>query len=314
MKIGFNFIGCGMGNNGGTRTIIKCSEILKRLGHKSTIISEIDNFTWFNHDFPVRKIPRDLEAIIATACTTVHNTLDSKIQKKAWYIRGHENWCMKERELNELYLRDDIIKICNSKGLKKTVEKHGAKDVRVVYQGVDFEIWNNTNIRDQNEKITIGCLHNKTLKTKKWEDFRILAQKLGNKKFQFVSFGSTKCEESFLKEHIVSPNKDRLKKFYNRCDIWFAPTESEGLHNPPIEAALCGCLVLCSNNPRNGMLGDYAIKDKTAMVYSNLDEACDMIRNPNYNLVKNMKIYIREQIGTREKNMKKLVEILQNGK
>ena len=43
MSICFNMLGCGLGNNGGSQTIIKSSETLNNLGTKSHIVSDIDN-------------------------------------------------------------------------------------------------------------------------------------------------------------------------------------------------------------------------------------------------------------------------------
>ena len=58
------------------------------------------------------------------------------------------------------------------------------------------------------------------------------------------------------------------------------------------------------------MVLDYAIKDVTAMVYSTIDEAADMIRNPKYELCEVMKSFIKSRINNYEANMKKMSEIL----
>lgn len=309
MKIGFNFIGCGMGNNGGTRTIIKCSETIKELGHESILISHVDNFNWFPHDKAIKSIPKNIDALVATACSTVDSTLKSGVKTKAWYIRGHENWGMSEKKLGELYREEGIKKICNSKGLEERLKDMGAKDTCVVYQGVDINFWKYTGGRIS-KKTRIGCLYNTVHKTKRWDSFKKLASLLGKEEYEFVSFGDKPCGENFLSEHLTSPKQNDLRDFYSRCHIWFAPTENEGLHNPPMEAALCGCLIVCSNSPNNGMIKDYAFKDKTAMVYENIEESADIIRSPNYDLIPKMNEHIVKNIGTREINMIKFVDIL----
>ena len=101
-----------------------------------------------------------------------------------------------------------------------------------------------------------------------------------------------------------------LIDFYNQCHIWYAPTKLEGFHNIPVEAALCGCLILCLNNPKNGM-GDYA-NEETAHIYDPGDEISpvEYIDRPDYSKVKKMDAYLRLRIGSRERNMKRFVECL----
>ena len=75
------------------------------------------------------------------------------------------------------------------------------------------------------------------------------------------------------------------------------------------EAALCGAAVVCSRYPHNGM-SDYATDD-TAMLYNDLKEAVEMLNNPDMSKVVKMQELLRDKIGTREKNMKRLVRCLE---
>jgi glycosyltransferase involved in cell wall biosynthesis len=83
----------------------------------------------------------------------------------------------------------------------------------------------------------------------------------------------------FLNRHIKHPDSPTLNRWYNGLKVWFAPTELEGLHNPPMEAALAGCALVCSDHPRNGMW-DYVISNETALVYParNIDAAAECVR------------------------------------
>lgn len=306
MNIGFNLIDCGLGNNGGSRTIIKCCETLNKIGHKSVIISPVDKFNWFKHEKPLKDIPKDLDWIVATGQSTVKSTFKSSIKNKAWYIRGHEIWSIPEYKLIELY-RMDIKKIVNSISLQKKLKQHNI-DSKVVWQGIDLELWTNED-RNFNNKITIGCLRNVKMQSKRWDLFIKLSKILGDK-YNYVSFGDDDANEAFLTNYIRKPSFKELNKLYNSCHIWFSPVENEGLHNVGLEAGLCGCLILCSNIERNGMILDYAFNDKTAMVFNNIDHAVELIKNPKWNLTTNMINYIRNEIGSREKNMGKFAEVL----
>jgi glycosyltransferase involved in cell wall biosynthesis len=309
MKLGINLINCGLGNNGGSRTLIKCAEIIDTFKeHTCELISPIDNFTWFKHKQPIKSIPSDLDALIASSCRSVKSTLSSNIKKKAWYIRGHETWSMSEQSLIKLYKNQDVINIVNSIGLQKLLESYGAES-KVVYQGIDFHWWTDMNIRNKNKKIRIGCLFsNKS--SKNWSEFKEVVKRLGTEKYEYVGMGADKCKDEFLNDFIHNASREQLVNLYSSCDIWFAPTKSEGLHNVPMEANLCGCLIVCSNRPTNGMLFDYAFKGNTAMIYENIDEAVDMIKTPNWSYVKNMQDHLKTSINTREYNMKKMIKIL----
>lgn len=309
MKLAFNSINSGLGNNGGSRTIIKCAEVLEELGHRCDIIANVDNFNWFEHKPVIKHLPDDLDVLIAVACTDVVPTLQAGVRKKAWYIRGHENWTMPDEELFARY-NSGIFNIVNSKGLQQLLASGGA-DSDVVYQGIDFDWWENRNSRS-NDKIRIGCLYQEK-PTKRWVDFVKLSEILGTKDYEYIGVGLSKRDDDFLIQYWTNASKEDLNDAYNSCHIWFAPTELEGLHNVPIEAALCGCLIVCSDAPMNGMGFDYAFHNNTAMVYEarNIEEAAELIKNPNWDVVDRMYNHLKFSIDTREDNMKKMIEYLE---
>jgi hypothetical protein len=301
-------IECGLGNNGGTRTIIRCSEILEKLGHKCDIVGVADKFTWFDHKPIIRHIPVDTDVIIATACTTVFSTLKTSVPKKVWYIRAHENWTMSDKELRKRY-NSGIFNIVNSKGLQQLLASYGA-DSKIIYQGIDFDWWEDKKLRSK-DKIRIGGLYT-TQARKRWKDFIKLSKILGYEDYEYVSIGNAKPKEDFLTKSLYNIDHEKLCELYSSCHIWVSTSESEGLHNVPLEAALCKCLIVCSDHKLNGMVLDYAF-DNTAMVYKfgDLDHAADLIRNPDWSLINNMQKFVVDKIGSREINMLKLIEILE---
>lgn len=309
MKIGFNTLNSGLANNGGSRTVISCAQAIENLGHQCELIATTDKFDWFPHKKAIPYIPDDLDVIVATACTTVPSTLESRIKKKAWYIRGHEIWMWSETQLIECY-NSGLFNITNSNGLKRKLESYGAEAV-VVHQGIDFDLWDDLKLRNERDKIRIGCLFNKK-PTKRWIDFIRLAEELGTKDYEYVGIGDQEIKADFLTEYTYNVPSSKLKEVYSSCHIWFAPTELEGLHNVPMEAALCGCLILCSSAPMNGMCMDYAFDRDTAMVYKprNIKEAADLVRYAEWDHVDDMKDFLVNDIGSREKNMKKFMGVL----
>jgi glycosyltransferase involved in cell wall biosynthesis len=311
MKLAFNCLYSGLGNGGGSKTTIMCAKVLEELGHKCDIIATVDNFDWFDHKPVINHIPDDLDVIIATACTTVLSTLQSNVPKKAYYIRGFENWIMNEKKLVADY-KSGLFNITNSYGLQRKLKKFGVKSV-VIHQGIDFEQWDDRKLRPKN-KIRIGCLYQKK-DTKRWVDFVELAGILGSKNYEYVGFGTELRKDSFLDYFICSPTHDQLVDLYSSCDIFFCPTELEGLFNVAMEAALCGCLIVCSDASLNGMVYDYAFDDdmSTAMIYKARDikTAAVKIKDPDYGAVDRMQFYIKNFIGSRKTNMKKFIKYME---
>lgn len=312
MKIGFNLLNCGLGNNGGSRTIIKSSETLEKLGHRSDLISKINRFTWFNYKQPLKSIPNDLDAIFATSCNTVNNTISTNIEKKYWWIRGHENWTMTDSQLIDLY-NSEINLITNSISLKNRIQKLGCdKHIDVVYQGIDIHMWKDLNIRKNNKKVRIGCLYG-TKPSKGWGYFTKLSRMLDSNKYELVSFGTSIPDCTFLSEFILNPSYKDLNRLYSSCDIWFAPTKSEGLHNVPMEAMLCGCLLICNDHDNNGMKYDYSFDRETSLVYQKIEDLPDILNDTSIDIasiINNGSDFIKNNIGSREDNMKKLVELI----
>jgi len=310
MNLAFNGIASGLGNNGGTRTILLCQKTLEELGHRCDFIAGIDNFTWFDHKPVINYLPDDLDAIISVACSDVVPTLNIPIERKAWYIRGHENWSMSDQDLGHLYRDTRFLNIVNSKGLQYKLKNEFHADSVVVYQGIDVRGWYNRKLRSN--KIRIGCLSNKRHSTKRWQDFVELSKVLGHDDYEYVAFGLEERHDDFLTIFLQSPEHGDLLNLYSSCHIWFAPTELEGLHNPAIEASLCGCLLVANDNPMNGMILDYAFNNETAMIYKarDIEHAAQKIKNPDWNLVSNMQKCIKTNIGTRRDNMRKMVEYL----
>ena len=94
-------------------------------------------------------------------------------------------------------------------------------------------------------------------------------------------------------------------------DVFVCCSSNEGFYNPGVEAAMNGCLLWVNNNPRNGAM-DYVNYD-TALIYSPLDWCV----SGTYFNVENMfsrvakcQNLIREKIGSRKKNMERLVGYL----
>lgn len=302
MRICFNVNGVGLANNGGSRTLIRCAETLRSMGHDAFFFSGPSAYTWHKHDVPLRggKTHPPADVSIATGV----NSLPSVTRyagRRAYYVRGLELWKTSENKLVDGFKQLSGGVFVNSQWLLEYMRENGVR-AHLQYPGLDGHLFHDLGENEMRQGV--GALRNNRHRTKRDVDIDALQAKLG-------------FEIRCLNRHIKRASPKRLNKFYNDIKVWFAPTELEGLHNPPIEAALAGCALVCTDHPRAGM-ADYAVHGKTALVYParNLDKAAEYVQlllddEPlRVSLVVALQRKLRDDIGTRHEQMKVFAERL----
>lgn len=303
MRIVFNLHRVGLGNNGGSRTLIKSAEALSRLGQEVIIASNIPNkYTWQKIDKNVtfvysKNIPKG-DVIIASGIGSVRSTVSSNFKKKFYFIRGFETWAAKKDVLFQSY--KSLRCIVNSSWLKTMLASKGIKS-NLVFNGLDFEDFYDMDIERTSP---LGCLFHKKHKTKN---------------YNFVKNCSDVSSTPLLalNKDVKGITPEGLNKWYNTIRVWVASSELEGLHNPPMEASLAGCGLVATDHPRSGTT-DYVIPNETALVYSHGDTVgankhiSRMLEDENLRSILNgnMKELLKNKIGTREHNMARFLEIL----
>lgn len=292
-----------MANNGGSRTLLKCGETLSSLGHDVIFYGcNIGGYTWHKPvgiKFSKNKFPDDCDAAIATGYHSVPSVVKCDSKHKLYYIRGFEKWVVDEGKLFESYKK--LKCIVNSEWLSKKLSDNGIEN-KIIYPGLDFDIFYDENA----PRNYLGALYHTKHATKNHVD----AVKVANK---------ANIDLIMLNRDLKNGSQDECREFYNKTFAWFAPTELEGLHNPPMEAALCGSSIVCSNSISNGM-SDYAIHNKTALVYKHgdLDCATRFVRllykdkNLRDELNGNMLELLKNKIGSRKQNMSKFADWIGN--
>jgi len=302
MNILFNALQCGIGNNGGSKTIIRSAETLQDMGHNVVIWSQVNNYTWH---IPKVKIlssyrmigyPDNSQEIIVSSWE-LEAAYKRRLNYNAiWYCRGWETWVRGEEWLidqSKQFINSGGRIIVNSSWLIDQFKNKCGVDVELCHAGLDLNEWEGRE-RTHKEPYTIGGMIYERHQSKRSDMlFNLDVRNKLNKRFVNIKSG-------------YSNNK--LCNVYNECDIWLSPTELEGFHNVAAEANLCGCLVVCNRMPSNGM-GDYST-DETAMRYTGHDELLACLNNPDFSKVPKMQKILREKIGSREKNMKRFVELI----
>jgi len=333
MIITFNLIGTGAANNGGTATLFHSANILTAMGHKVFVVSNIENrFTWFPLicDFIETSHPfsyPNADANIATGFQSVKFVASAPISKgkKFHWIRAHETWITKDVE--KIY-RLNTTKWVNSICLQDFLKKMYGVDTRILYPGISSHCFYNDKPERHGSKpgyIVVGALLNKKPRKRfEWVKKALISLKrMYDSRILFVLFGD--CGKDIDNElpaysYIQQPSQIRLREIYNKIHVWLAPTQSEGLHICPLEAALCGCLVVGTNAPLAGMR-DWLTDGETGYVahngysyfYSKILEAIDCPNAKAKHIADNAYDVITSRIGERYENMQRMIELIGEG-
>ena len=298
MNIVFNLHTTGLGNNGGSRTLVKCASTLADLGHEVLIYSNYPNkYTWTDlgdATFYRADKPPACEVVVATGYQSVKSTLATKADKKFYYVRGYELWVASEQQLVKSC--QSLNCIVNSQWLQTTFKSHGI-DADLVYPGIDDSFYK---VNDDRKNIVGG----------------LYSSRHGTKNHTTVMKVTNGYELRMLNRDIVNPDEATLNKWYNEIKVWVSPSELEGLHNPPMESSLAGCALICTDHERGGT-SDYAIHLETALIYPDRDlrkakEYVEMLmvdEQLRCHLNSNMIEVLKTKIGTRKDNMQKMVDI-----
>jgi len=312
MRIVINLYGLGLGNNGGSRTLIRCAETMARLGADVSIFSPYpasgeacNHYTWHKPSAAVgivggRRQP-EADVAIAGGFLSVPSVRASDAAVKLWYVRGYELWQAggDEGRLAEAFR--GVRCVACSEWLQEELRRHGA-EAELVYPGLDLEWFRRTG----GAREGAGALFHAWHATKRHGDAAAIAEAAG-------------CGLRMLNRDLVGASPDQCREWYNGLRVWVAPTELEGLHNPPMEAGLCGCALVCTDHGRSGM-SDYAIDGETALSYPARDVAAGaervgrLLRDEalRARLAGNLDALLRGKIGGRERNMSRLLDMLES--
>jgi glycosyltransferase involved in cell wall biosynthesis len=329
MRILFDLRKVGLGNNGGSSTLVKSGNTLVEMGHEIYFIDSMRNqHKWtplkakhliVNHDDS--RIP-DADFIIATGYKSVGTTINApeRCGRKVHWIRAWEHWQMRDQAIVDQVLKVPTIKLVNSICLKKKLKKYGF-DSYIIYPGYDFGELYPKHIRGKGSEVIIGGLYREGVhgqrKRTGWLFEVARKLKTRDKNIKFWLFGSEQKPVDFMIDNYLrSPTPSKKNNFYNMIDIWMAPTMSEGLHLPPAEAMLTECPVIATKAELSGVQ-DYIIEDETGVLSEN--DLHSFIQDVEY-LYKHKETRLRLgkagrekilEIGDRRKNMQNLIDLFE---
>ena len=326
MKIAFNLISCGLGNNGGSTTIIRSANTLHEIGHDVTIVDSGKNKHTWNQIQCKYTIIKDLndfpsgDAVIATGFRTVDSTLKlpDRCGIKYHWIRLFETYIFDGDALTAMF-KAPTKKIVNSICLQRKLLEYNEPST-IIRPGYDFDEIYRLEIRQNNNCVILGGLYNegskRVNKRTNWifETYDYL--KNAGIPIKLYMFGSDGVPSRHIDKYLKDPSISEKNELFNQIDIWLAPSSSEGLHIAPAEAMLTECVCVGNNSDLSGT-EDYLECYETGLVAeNNLKSFIDCVEV----LVSNKKA--REEfgksgrekvtsLGDRKTNMEKLICVLQ---
>jgi len=323
-------MGTGISNNGGSRTLIRSANIIQKLGHNIKILNDTLNhsYNWDKVNVPIltpkniKDIP-DADVIIATGYGSWEKTLNlpDRCGKKFIWVRGWEIWNTNETNIVKILSNENFNIIVNSICLQNKLKEFNI-DSKIIRPGYDFDEIFPLNIRKNSDSIIIGALYSKGQKRSNkrvnWI-FETIKNIKKDKKVCLVMFGGegNPANNNPVDLFVANPTHQRKNEIYNQCDIWLAPTKNDSLHLPPAEAMQTECCIIGTDAPMNGMK-DYLTNTETGLISENNIEDFETrirlaINEPNLReeLGKNAREKILS-LGTREQNMNKLINYLED--
>jgi glycosyltransferase involved in cell wall biosynthesis len=325
MRILFDLRNVGLGNNGGSLTLIKSGNTLQDMGNEVYFIDtgknkhtwvalEVEHIIAHNDD----DIP-SADVIIATGYKSVAKTVSApdRCGLKAHWIRGWETWQYPPKKIVSKILEAPTVKLVNSIGLRDMLKYYNFKS-QIIRPGYDLTDIYPTNSRKKG-RFVIGGLFTRGkhehIKRTKWvfDAYKQLKSKYHD--IDLWMFGNDQIAQGYVDNYMCRPTMDAKQYFYNSIDVWLSPAIQEGLHMPPAEAMMAGCPVVGVDAPLSGT-HDYLIDGITGIVSENKFESfvknlerIYLEKELRLDMGKRARVKI-EEIGNRKKNMKQLVKYI----
>lgn len=318
----------GLGNNGGSSTLIKSANTLVDMGHDIFFVDSMRNqHTWtplkaehIRVDINSNKKMPDADFIIATGYKSVGTTVSApgRCGHKTHWIRAWEHWQMGDDQIVKQVLEAPTLKLVNSICLQDKLKSYGFES-HIIRPGYDLKEIFPTHTRDSKDGITLGGLYREGVhgqrKRTAWLFETARFMKTRHRDIQFWLFGSEQSPRRQLVDNYMrSPSIEEKNIFYNTVDIWMAPTMSEGLHLPPAEAMMTECPVVATKASLSGVQ-DYVIDAETGMLS---DNDLQSFMNDVEHLYKHSECRKRLgeasrkkilEIGNRKKNMQIMIDL-----
>ena len=288
-KLKITFLNGGFRDCGGCLQIFKYANILSESGHDVTIVYN-GSFSYtltpvlaprmYSPNLRTDDIP-DADVIICSSWHMVRHlaALPPSKGEKFAHIQDFENWSGTSEDIISSW-RLPVHKIAVAQYLQDAIAQHTSIRASLLPYGIDFKLFYPENREEPSSSdLCIGALYNPAPR-KRFQDVIKVVSRLKDQgiTISLELFGTDPAPDlSIPYRYTQLPDKESHRKLYNRCHVWLALSEQEGLHIPPMEAMACGCVPIVTDI---GGMRDYCIDEQTGFVVGvgDIAQTCLRIR------------------------------------
>lgn len=216
-------------------------------------------------------IIKNFDVCVASSIETSYSLEKMKFSgKKLYLVQGFESWKpFTEQDVYESY-KFPFTKVAISYWLYDCIKKVD-DEVVLIENGFDFDYFKLTSDIGSRQRYTV-CMLNHSDSRKRCEDV-FLAMSVLKKAYPLLkvfAFGVPPRPKNLPDwyEYYQSPNMELHNYVYNASSIFVNASEQEGWGLTVGEAMICGCAVVCADNPGHRTM---AYDNETALVFAPRD-------------------------------------------
>lgn len=281
---------------GGTRAILKYSDLLTRRGHDVEIVVPVPNTLrrnakrlrakltggprWQPTRANVRFVPslesrhlRPADVTVATAWKTAY-ALDraaDHVGDKYYLVQHYESLYHGTPDNVDPTYGLGLQTIVISDWLAETLDEKFGVSAEVIVTPVDEGVFFPRAV-DRHRAFRICMMYH----DQDWKDVRtgieaVRRFRATGREAELVLFGATPAPPQIfegIEEFHLQKSQDELAMIYSSCDVYLCPSWFEGLGMPAMEAMACGCALVTTDTGGSRSYADHGV---TAMVAEQKD-------------------------------------------
>ena len=245
---------------GGGLQLVKYANAMVRMGHRVTLaynasfsygLTEVLADTAYAPTLADHELP-DADIVLCSTWYMARKVAALPLSKgeKCNILQGFEQWSGASEDIASCW-RLPVYKIAPSSYIAEQVFLQTTLRCPVVPFGIDFEAFfpqPDRTVMD-GSRLVVGALYN-TSPNKRMHDLTAALEALHatGLPVSIELFGfQDRPDLPFPFDYLRRPSTDALRAMYNRCHVWLAMSDQEGLHVPPMEAMACGAVPVSSD-------------------------------------------------------------------
>lgn len=245
---------------GGGLQLVKYANAMVRMGHRVTLaynasfsygLTEVLADKAYAPTLAESELP-DADIVLCSTWYMARKVAALPLSKgeKFNILQGFEQWSGASDDIVSCW-RLPVHKIAPSSYIAEQVFLQTTLRCPVVHFGIDFDAFHPLPDRRpmDGSRLVVGALYN-TSPNKRLADHTATLEALHRSGLpvSIELFGfDARPELPFPFEYLQQPSTDELRAMFNRCHVWLAMSDQEGLHVPPMEAMACGVVPVSSD-------------------------------------------------------------------